>query len=76
MRTAEARLSLATISAREDDLDGAVSWAKSAYEFDTKPMADLLSRGKDLDRLLKDLFGEHPLTATFHEYLVSLQHNS
>jgi tetratricopeptide (TPR) repeat protein len=76
MRTAEARLSLATISAREGDLDGAVSWAKSAYEFDTKPMADLLSRGKDLDRLLKDLFGEHPLTATFHEYLASLQHNS
>ena len=76
MRTAEARLSLATISAREGDLDGAVSWAKSAYEFDTKPMADLLSRGKDLDRLLKDLFGKHPLVATFHEYLAGLQHDA
>jgi hypothetical protein len=72
MRTAEARLSLATISAREGDLDGAVSWAKSAYEFDTKPMSDLLSRGKDLDRLLKYLFGQHPLTAEFHDYLTNL----
>jgi len=72
MRTAEARLSLATISAREGNLDGAVSWAKSAYEFDTKPMSDLLSRGKDLDRLLKYLFGQHPLTAEFHYYLTNL----
>jgi hypothetical protein len=49
-----------------------VSWAKAAYEFDTKPMADLLSRGKDLDRILKDLFGQHPLTAEFHDYLTNL----
>jgi hypothetical protein len=53
MRTAEARLSLATISAREGDLEGAVTWGKSAFEFDTKPMADLLRRGRDLDRLLR-----------------------
>src|SRR5215468_1462309 len=43
MRTAEARLSLATVSAREGDLEGAVAFAISAYEFDTKPMSDLLS---------------------------------
>jgi tetratricopeptide (TPR) repeat protein len=76
MRTAEARLSLATVSAREGDLDGAVSWAKFAYEFDTKPMADLLSRGRDLDRLLKELFGKHPLAADFHDYLTGLQASS
>jgi tetratricopeptide (TPR) repeat protein len=72
MRTAEARLSLATVSAREGDLDGAVSWARSAYEFDTKPMADLLSRGRDLDRLLKARFGKHPLTTKFHEHLSNI----
>jgi hypothetical protein len=76
MRTAEARLSLATISAREGDLDGAISWGKLAYEFDTRPMADLLSRGKDLDYLLKDLFGQHTLTAAFHDFLVGLQADS
>ena len=48
MRTAEARLSLATVSAREGDLEGAVTFAISAYEFDTKPMSDLLSRGQDV----------------------------
>jgi tetratricopeptide (TPR) repeat protein len=73
MRTAEARLSLATISAREGDLDAAVSWGRSAYEFDTKPMSDLLSRGRDLDHLLRELFGQHPLAASFHEYLANLQ---
>jgi len=75
MRTAEARLSLATVSAREGDLEGAVSWGKLAYEFDTKPMADPLSRGKDLDHLLKDLYGQHSHVVNFHEYLGNLQAN-
>jgi tetratricopeptide (TPR) repeat protein len=73
MRTAEARLSLATVSAREGDLDGAVTWGKSAFEFDTKPMADLLSRGKDLDHLLRSTFHQHPLAVEFHEFLADLQ---
>lgn len=73
MRTAEARLSLATISAREGDLDGAVAWGKAAYEFDTKPMADLLSRGKDLDRLLRSRFDGVGIATEFHDYLANLQ---
>lgn len=72
MRTAEARLSLATVYAREGDLDGAVAYGKAAYEFDTKPLADLLSRGKDLDRILRDRFGQHILAREFHEYLASM----
>jgi hypothetical protein len=36
------------------------------------PVADLLSRGKDVDHLLKDLFGQHPLAAAFHDYLADL----
>jgi len=73
---AEARLSLATISAREGDLDGAVAWGRSAYEFDTKPMADLLSRKRDLDRLLRSRFGQHSLALEFHDYLASLHADS
>lgn len=73
MRTAEARLSLAIVSARQGDLDGAVAWGRSAFEFDTKPMADLLSRGKDLDRVLRSAFHQHPLAMEFHEFLASLQ---
>jgi tetratricopeptide (TPR) repeat protein len=69
MRTAEARLSLATVHAREGDLDGAVQFAKAAYEFDTKPMSDLLSRGQDLSRLLRDRFENHSLVNEFREYL-------
>jgi tetratricopeptide (TPR) repeat protein len=73
MRTAEARLSLATVNAREGDLESAVALGKSAYEFDTKPMADLVSRGNDLDRLLRSHFEKHPLAVEFHDYLVNLQ---
>jgi tetratricopeptide (TPR) repeat protein len=69
MRTAEARLSLATVHAREGNLEGAVSFAESAYEFETKPMSDLLSRGQDLSRLLRNRFGNHSLVTEFREYL-------
>jgi tetratricopeptide (TPR) repeat protein len=72
MRTAEARLSLATVHAREGDLDGAVTFARSAYEFDTKPMSDLLNRGQDLSRILRTRFGDHPLVTEFREYLIGV----
>ena len=72
MRTAEARLSLATVYAREGDLEGAVTSARSAYEFDTKPMSDLLSRGQDLSRLLHERYGNHSLVTEFRDYLGSL----
>ena len=72
MRTAEARLSLATVHAREGDLEGAVTFAKSAYEFDTKPMSDLLSRGQDLSRILHSRYGDHSLVAEFREYLADM----
>jgi tetratricopeptide (TPR) repeat protein len=75
MRTAEARLSLATVHAREGDLDGAVTFAKSAYEFETKPMSDLLGRGYEFSRLLRDRFGEHSLATEFREYLISASKN-
>jgi tetratricopeptide (TPR) repeat protein len=71
MRTAEARLSLATVHARAGDLEGAVTFAKSAYEFETKPMSDLLSRGQDLSRLLRNRFGNHSLVTEFREYLIN-----
>jgi hypothetical protein len=61
------------LGTHKGDLDGAVAWAKSAFEFDTKPMADLLRRGKDLDGVLRSTFRQHPLAAEFHEFLASLQ---
>lgn len=71
MRTAEARLSLATVHTREGDLEGAVTFAESAYEFETKPMSDLLSRGQDLSGLLHTRFGNHSLVTEFREYLIN-----
>ena len=71
MRTAEARLSLATVQAREGDLEGAVVLGKSAYEFDTKPMSDLASRGQELSRFLRTRFSDHPLAIEFQEHLTA-----
>ena len=75
MRTAEARLSLATVQAREGDLEGAVVLAKSAYEFETKPMSDLANRGQELSRLLRSRFDDHPLALEFHEYITAATSN-
>jgi tetratricopeptide (TPR) repeat protein len=73
MRTAEARLTLASVHAREGDLLAAVTWGKEAFEFETKPMADLVARGRDLDRFLQRSFGGHSLSLEFHEYLINLK---
>jgi hypothetical protein len=71
MRTAEARLSLATVQAREGDLEGAVVLAKSAYEFETQPMSDLANRGQEISRFLRSRFTGHPLALEFHDYVTA-----
>ena len=71
MRTAEARLSLTTVQAREGDLEGAVVLAKSAYEFETQPMSDLANRGQEISRFLRSRFTDHPLALEFHDYVTA-----
>jgi tetratricopeptide (TPR) repeat protein len=67
MRTAQARIDLGIVAARRGDLDQAVAYGESAFEFERKSMSDLVSRSADLDRLLSDRYRGEQLAREFHE---------
>jgi transcriptional regulator with XRE-family HTH domain len=70
MRTAQARIDLAIIAARRGDLDQAVNYGDSAFEYDRKALTDLLSASTDLDRILQRRYKGEPLARDFHERLI------
>jgi transcriptional regulator with XRE-family HTH domain len=67
MRTAETRMDLGIIVARRGDLDQAVAYGLSAFEYERKS-AGIVARSADLDRLLRDRYPGEQLTQEFHEY--------
>lgn len=67
MRTAQARIDLGIVAARRGELDQAVAYGKSAFEFERKSMSDLVSRSADLDRLLQERYRGERLAQDFHE---------
>jgi tetratricopeptide (TPR) repeat protein len=68
MRTAQTRIDLGIIAARRGDLDQAVTYGMSAFEFDRKSMSDLISRSADLDRLLRARYPGERLAQEYHEH--------
>jgi tetratricopeptide (TPR) repeat protein len=67
MRTAIARIDLAIVAARRGDLDQAVAYGESAFEFDRKSLSDLISRSGDLDRILTHHYRGERLAREFHD---------
>jgi tetratricopeptide (TPR) repeat protein len=67
MRTAGARLDLAIVAARRGDLDQAVAYGESAFEFDRKSLTDLVSRTGELDRVIQERYRGEQLANEFHE---------
>jgi hypothetical protein len=67
MRVAQARIDLGIVAARRGDLDEAVSYGESAFEFDRKSVADLVSRTGELDRLIQERYRGERLAREFHE---------
>jgi tetratricopeptide (TPR) repeat protein len=67
MRSANAHIDLAVIRARHGDLDQAVHHGLSAFGYDRKTEASLLSRAVDLDRILAERYPSERLTGDFHE---------
>jgi hypothetical protein len=53
-------------AARRGDLDGAVSYEESAFEFDRMSVTDLLNRTGELDRTTQRYRGER-LAREFHK---------
>jgi transcriptional regulator with XRE-family HTH domain len=67
MRTAQTRIDLGIVAARRGDLDQAVAYGESAFEFERQSMSDLVSRSADLDRILRERYRGEQLTREFHE---------
>jgi hypothetical protein len=75
MRSAIAHTDLAIISARHGDLDQAVHHGQTAFEYDRKTEASLLSRAADLDHILNQRYPHERLTDAFHERYVNARTN-
>lgn len=67
MRTAMSHIDLGIIRARHDDLDEAVHHGLTAFSYDRKTEASLLSHAADLDQLLSDRYPDEHLADDFHQ---------
>jgi hypothetical protein len=67
MRTAMSHIDLGIIRARRGDLDQAVHHGLTAFSYDRKTEASLLSHAADLDQLLRDRYGDERLADDFHQ---------
>ena len=70
MRSAEARLTLGVVAARNGDLDQAVNHGQEALAIDRRSQPSLLMIGKELDDVLRQRYGSEPGTTDFHDALV------
>lgn len=68
MRTAMSHIDLGIISARRADLDQAVDHGLTAFSYDRKTEASLLSHAADLEQLLNDRYPGEQLADDFHEH--------
>ena len=67
MRTAMSHIDLGLIRARHGDLDEAVHHGMTAFSYDRKTEASLLSHATDLDQLLNDRYAHERLADEFHQ---------
>jgi len=67
MRTANSHMDLAVICARRGDLDEAIDHGLSAFSFERKTEASLLSRAADLDRILGERYPREQLADEFRQ---------
>jgi len=75
MRSAIAHTDLAVVRAKHGDLDQAIHHGLTAFGYDRKTEASLLSRAVDLDRVLTDRYPGERLTGDFHERYMEARAN-
>jgi tetratricopeptide (TPR) repeat protein len=67
MRTTQARITLGVVAARRGDLDEAVAYGESAFEFERQSLGDLANLSADLDTVLQHHYRGEQLARDFHE---------
>jgi tetratricopeptide (TPR) repeat protein len=70
MRNAEARVTLGVVSARQGDLEQAISYGRRAFQGDRKSLPSLLMVSHELAAILSERFSREPDAA---EYLTQLR---
>jgi len=70
MRTAMSHIDIGIIRARHGDLDEAVHHGVTAFSYDRKTEASLLSHAADLDQLLSDRYPDERVADDFHQRYV------
>jgi hypothetical protein len=73
MRMAEARLTLAVVAARQDDLEQATSFGHAALATSRQSLPSLLMVAGELDSELERRFPNEPETEAFREFLRDLR---
>ena len=69
MRTAEARITLGVIAARQGDIEEAIHQGDRALIGQRKSLPSLIMVSRDLTRVLKDRYPAEPSTHTYFDQL-------
>lgn len=71
MRASEARLTLATTSLRNGDIDGATEWARKAFEVDRKSVRSLALIADELHGEVCQRYGDEPAAVPLRDVIAS-----
>jgi hypothetical protein len=72
VRNAEARLTLGVASARQGDLEQAISYGELALSGDRKSLPSLLMVSRELAAIINKEFGKEPETIAYLDHLTAL----
>jgi hypothetical protein len=72
MRTAEARITLGVVAARQGDVERAVHHGQRALTGRRKSLPSLLMVGRDLTRMLKEHYPDDPVAKSYIDHLRTL----
>lgn len=67
MRTSQAQMNLGIVAARRGELDQAVAYGESAFQYERQSLGDLVNGSADLDRILQKQYRGEQLARDFHE---------
>jgi hypothetical protein len=76
MRTAEARVTLGVVAARQGDIDEAAAYGKQALSGQRQSLPSLVMVSRDLTRILKDRYSAEPTAKSYLDNLHTLLQSS
>lgn len=72
MRTAEARITLGVVAARQGDVDQATAYGEQALSGGRKSLPSLVMVSRDLTKIVKDRYSNYPVAKSYLDHLQAL----